>query len=137
LNRVVKYLTAYFFASTSFVVVVLGFIIWKGIETKKYKCEGEIIDRVSSHRSFAEASFIFEKYAKFMFWADRSGRIHFDPHGPEAFRIYDVYQLTDYIFWLSEIGERSAKGRWSTISNSLAVKINESRSFEGYCRLSM
>ena len=135
MRKAAKYITYFLFMPAIFAAALLFYIEYNGIEKIRYKCEGEIINRASSHRQNAEASFIFEKYASFMFWTDRIGDIIFEIHGPDAFKIFNVYRVGNYVFWLSEIGERSVSGRWSTINNRLSANIYGDRWFEGYCQL--
>jgi hypothetical protein len=124
---------------TGWILLVAGTgliaIAWR-VE-KNFSCDGSIIDQSTSQRSIAKASFIFEKFSKFVLWTDQVGTIYFEMHEPQSLHVYYVYQNTDHLFRLTPIAApEEFLGGWSIISNRFTVKINDHTVFDGYCKSS-
>ncbi len=114
---------------------LLGVIVWRGTEETKFFCNGFIVDQRLPQKKNTNASFIFEKFAKFIVWTDQIGTVRFELHEPAAFRIFYVYKVTNDMFWLTEIGEKQKiLGGWSMISGKLTANLSADRTFEGYCK---
>jgi hypothetical protein len=121
---------------TLLVVSFFSLPMWGTTETK-FICKGIFAPQRDGQKEVAEASFIFERYARFLFW-EEVGTIHFELHEPAYHTIFYVYKTTDYTFKLTEIGKRQAVlGHWSMISNGFVAKLSGDSVFDGSCKASV